>query len=78
VTKFLDHFSNVFKGCCVISFLSKLTGIGKALRKVGIFTLSAKVNTSAVDLHIKQAGVFKDGFVLVDCSGEEVFHAKVQ
>ena len=66
MTKFLDNFSNVFKGCCVISFLSKLTEIGKLLRKVGIFTLSAKVNTSAVDLHIKQPGVFKNGFILVD------------
>lgn len=66
MAKFLDNFSNVFKGCCVISFLSKLTEIGKVLRKVGIFTLSAKVNTSAVDLHIKQPGVFKNAFILVD------------
>lgn len=66
MTKFLDNFSNVFKGCCVISFLSKLTEIGKVLRKVGIFALSAKVNTSAVDLHIKQPGVFKNGFNVVD------------
>lgn len=66
MTKLLDNFSNVFKGCCVISFLCKLTGIGKVLRKVGIFTLSAKVNTSAVDLHISQPGVFKSGFISVD------------
>lgn len=47
-------------------FLANFRKIEKVLRKVGMFTLSAKANTSAVDLHINQPGVFKTGFILVD------------